>query len=96
MVTAAAGWNEGDATVAILRQAAASPDGLTRASIINAARALDFHPKLNRDGVDFKMNGTEDPFPTESLQVIQFQAATKTYKEIGSLITEFEGKTTLN
>jgi ABC-type branched-subunit amino acid transport system substrate-binding protein len=94
--TAGAGWVAGEATVKALIAAAKSPDGLTRASIINAARALDFHPKLNRDGVDFKMNGTEDPFPTESLQVIQFQAATKTYKEIGSLITEFEGKTTLN
>ena len=46
-----AGWNVGEVTVEILRRAAESPDGLTQASIINAARNLDFHPLLVREGM---------------------------------------------
>ena len=41
----AAGWVVGEVTVEILRQAAESPEGLTQASIINAARNLDFMPE---------------------------------------------------
>ena len=37
---AAAGWNVGEVTLAVLQQAAASEAGLTQASIIDAARNL--------------------------------------------------------
>jgi len=91
--TAAAGWEVGVVTAEILKEAAASPDGLTRASIINASRNLSFHPPLALDGVTLRMNGTTDPYLVESMQVVQYKAATKTYTDVGSLHTEFEGKT---
>ena len=91
--TAAAGWGVGEATVKALIAAAQSPKGMSRASILNAARTLSYDPPLFRKGITYKLNGTEDPFAVESLQVIQYQFATKTYKDIGPVITEFEGKT---
>jgi ABC-type branched-subunit amino acid transport system substrate-binding protein len=91
--TAAAGWGVGEATVKALIAAAQSPKGMSRASILNAARTLSYDPPLFRKGITYKLNGTEDAFAVESLQVIQYQFATKTYKDIGPVITEFEGKT---
>lgn len=88
--TASAGWTTAETTVAIIKQAMESPEGLTRASIINAARNFTFTPSLARDGVVFKSMGEEDPFLTESLQVLQYDADTKTFTNIGDLITEFE------
>ena len=41
--TSAAGWTYAEVTVEILRRAAESPEGLTQASIINAARNFDYH-----------------------------------------------------
>jgi ABC-type branched-subunit amino acid transport system substrate-binding protein len=88
--TAAAGWNVAEITVAIIKQAQASPDGLSRASIINAARNFTYTPMLARQGVVDKSMGEADPFLAESLQVLQYDAATATFTDIGSLITEFE------
>ena len=88
--TASAGWSVAETTVAIIMQAQASPEGLTRASIINAARNFTYTPSLGRDGVVFKSIGEEDPFLTESLQVLQYDADAKTFTSIGELITEFE------
>lgn len=93
--TAAAGWTNGELAVQVLKTAAESPDGLTRASIINAARALDYHFSLARDGVNFTMNGAEDAYGLESMQVVQYDADTKTYTDVGELVTDFEGKTEL-
>lgn len=88
--TAAAGWTTAEATVAILKQAMESPEGLTRASIINAARNFVYTPTLAREGVVDKSMGVEDPFLAESLQVLQYDADTATFTDIGSLITQFE------
>ena len=93
--TAGVGWTVGQLTVEVLKQAAKSPDGLTRASILNAARSLDFHFQLARDGVSYKTDGAKDAYGLESLQVVQFGAKTSTYTDIGPLVTEFEGKTEL-
>ena len=93
--TAAAGWTVGELTVEVLIRAAESPDGLTRASIINAARSQDYEYSLARDGVAFTMNGAEDPYGAESMQVVQYNADTHTYTDIGELITSFEGQTEL-
>ena len=90
VTTATAGWSTAEVTVAIIKQAQASPEGLSRASIINAARNFTFTPSLARDGVVFKSMGEEDPFLAESLQVLQYTAATATFTNIGELITEFE------
>jgi branched-chain amino acid transport system substrate-binding protein len=92
--TASAGWAVGVVLAEILKQAAASSDGLTRASIINAQRNMSgFHPPLARDGLNITTKGTEDPYLVESMQVVQYSATTKTYTDIGPLHTEFEGKT---
>jgi len=88
--TAAAGWGTAEVTVAILMQAQKSPDGLTRASIIDAARNFTYTPMLARDGVVLKMDGEKDPFLSESLQVLQYNATAKTFTDIGKLITQFE------
>jgi ABC-type branched-subunit amino acid transport system substrate-binding protein len=93
IATAAAGWAVGEFTVEVLKEAAASPDGLTRASIMNAARNLSFHPTLSREGITFKTSGTTDPYLNEVCQVVQYSATSKTYTDIGSLVTQFEGKT---
>jgi branched-chain amino acid transport system substrate-binding protein len=91
--TAGAGWSVGEVTVEVLKEAAASPDGLTRASIMNAARNLSYHPSLTRDGITFKTSGEDDPYINEVQQVVQYSASTKTYTDLGPLITKFEGKT---
>lgn len=88
--TAAAGWGTGEALVAILQAAQASPEGLTQASIINAARNLTFHPSLALAGVDYKMNGETDPYAFQSLIVRQYDAANKVFTDVGDLITQFE------
>jgi branched-chain amino acid transport system substrate-binding protein len=93
--TAAAGWTTGELTVEVLRRAAESDDGLTRASIINAARTLDYEFSLARDGISFTLNGAEDAYGFESMQVVQYDADTHTYADVGELITEFEGQTEL-
>jgi hypothetical protein len=36
------------------------------------------------------MNGEADAFQAESLQVVQYEFATGTFKDVGSLISEFE------
>jgi ABC-type branched-subunit amino acid transport system substrate-binding protein len=91
--TASAGWAVGEVTVEVLKQAAASPDGLTRASILNAARNLSFHPTLARPGITLKTSGVEDPYLNEVEQVVQYHFPEKTFSEVGPLITSFEGKT---
>jgi hypothetical protein len=45
---------------------------------------------LGREGVIFKMNGAADAFQAESLQVVQFDFASGTFKDIGSLISDYE------
>ena len=90
VTTATAGWSAAEVTVAIIKQAQASPEGLTRASIINAARNFDYEPSLARAGVHYKTNGLEDAFPAESLQVLQYDATAQTWTEIGELVTKFE------
>jgi hypothetical protein len=90
ITTAGAGWNVAELTVAILKLAAESPEGLTRLSIMNAARNYSIVTALGRDGVIFKMNGEADAFQAESLQVVQFDFASGTFKDIGSLISDYE------
>ena len=88
--TASAGWTVAEVTVAIIKKAMESESGLTKASIIDAARNFEFTPSLARAGVSYKMNGLEDAFPFESLQVLQYDAANKVWNETSEVITEFE------
>jgi branched-chain amino acid transport system substrate-binding protein len=88
--TAGAGWTVMETTVEILRLAAESPEGLTRASIMNAARSYAYSPMLARPGVVLAMNGLDDTHQAESLQVIQYNATTKIFSDVSDVITEFE------
>jgi hypothetical protein len=90
LAAAAEGWTAAEVTVAIFRQAQASPSGLTRASIIEAARNLSYTPSLARPGVQYTTNGTEDAYPAESLQVIRFDAAAHSFSDVGPLVAQFE------
>lgn len=88
--TAGTGWTVAEITVAVLRQAAESPDGLTRVSIIEAARNFSLMPSLARPGVEFRLDGERRRYLAESLQVLQYDADTQTFAEIGELNTAFE------
>ena len=87
---AAQGWTAAEVTVAILAAAQRSPDGLSRASIIDAARNLSYRPSLARPGVEYTTNGLDDAYPVESLQIVRFDAATQAFVDVGSLIAQFE------
>ena len=84
-----AGWSVGESTVAILN-AALKTGTLSRKSIIEAARNLTYTPSLVRPGVQYKMNGTDDPYAFQSLQVLQWSVGSQTFTEIGDPITDFE------
>ena len=87
---AAEGWTAAEVTVAILQQAQASSAGLTRASIIDAARDLNYTPSLARPGVHFTTDGFDDAYPAESLQVVRFHAAGAGFTDVGPLVAQFE------
>ena len=90
LAAAGEGWTAAEVTVAILIQAHKSEAGLTRASIIDAARNLTYTPSLARPGVHFTTNGTDDAYPAESLQVIQYYASDRDFTDVGPLIAQFE------
>ncbi|MEI8241335.1 MAG: ABC transporter substrate-binding protein, partial [Actinomycetota bacterium] len=90
ITTGTAGWVAAEITVAEIKAAMDSPDGLSRASIINAVRALNYTPDLARTGVVFKLNGVTDGYQAESLQVVQWDATTKLFTNIGEMVTKFE------
>ena len=84
ITTAAAGWNVGEVTLAILQNAAASETGLTQASIINAARNLTFRPSLLRENLhEYVMNGLDDAFYSEDVQVAQYDSSVGHFNDIG-------------
>jgi branched-chain amino acid transport system substrate-binding protein len=93
--TASVGWTNGEVVVQILNKALEDEGELTRASIINAARTLSYKPALMRDNVTMTMNGADDAYYLESMQVVQYDAETKTLTDVGELITDFEGQTQL-
>jgi branched-chain amino acid transport system substrate-binding protein len=87
--TTATGWSVGESTVNILI-AAQESGTLTRQSIIEAARNLEYTPTLGREGTVYKMNGEEDGFAFQSLTVVQWNEATATFTELGAEDTSFE------
>ncbi|MEO6122132.1 MAG: hypothetical protein ABIR32_00375, partial [Ilumatobacteraceae bacterium] len=89
LATTATGWQVSEFTVAILIKAAES-GSISRKSIIEAARNLEFTPTLGRPGVVYKLDGTTDVNTVESLQVIQWDEAAGVFKDIGPVDTEYE------
>ena len=87
---AVAGWTAGEHLVAILQAALGSPAGLSRASIIDSARRVEVTPGLARPGVTLRSDGTRDPFPVQSLQIVRWSAASGRFTDVGSLVTDRE------
>jgi branched-chain amino acid transport system substrate-binding protein len=80
--TTAVGWSVGEDTVNILKAAQATGT-LSRKSIIEAARNLTFTPSLASPTVEYKMNGEEDGFSFQTLQVEQWDQAANLFKLLG-------------
>jgi branched-chain amino acid transport system substrate-binding protein len=84
VTTGGAGWNAAEVTVAILIKASESEAGLTQASIIEAARSLDFHPTLLRENLhNYVMNGEDDAYYSEDVQIITYDAEAGHFADVG-------------
>lgn len=87
---AISGWTGGEATVDVLRRAAELEGGLTRANIMAAARSIDLVPSIGLPGVTFKLDGADDGYMVETLQLQQWNGAG--YDAVGEPIN-LEGQT---
>jgi len=83
------GWQAMELTVHALETAAASSDGLTRESIGNAVRNIDFAPSLVLDGIRFQMSAN-DGWPAEALRLQSWDAANGVWMPFGDIL-DFEG-----
>lgn len=90
--TAAAvpGWSAGQSLVAVLRAAQTSDDGLSRASILDAARHLDSAAPLGRPGVVLRTDGSADPDVIQSGQVVRWNATAGRFDAVGPVVTDRE------
>ncbi|MEY2426926.1 MAG: branched-chain amino acid transport system substrate-binding protein [Actinomycetota bacterium] len=86
----AAGWVTGHTAIEILKKAAASDDGLTRASVMNAAWNLDYDAPLLFGPVKF--DGTKDAYGVESLGFVKYSAASHSMKRTDDDF-DLQGKT---
>ena len=57
---------------------------------MNAARNFEGVGMLTRPGVTMKMSGLSDQYIAQSLQIVQYDADTKLFTDIGDLITDYE------
>ncbi|MGH1561232.1 ABC transporter substrate-binding protein [Mumia sp. DW29H23] len=79
------GWAIADLMIDNFTRAAESEDGLSRLSIMEAARTQDYQPPMFIDGIKFKMS------PTQSFGILAFKpytwdAAGKTFVAAGDVI----------
>lgn len=88
----AAGWVQAQTAIEILKAAAESDDGLTRASVMNAAWNLDIEPPLLFGPVT--LNGNDDAYGVETLEFYKYSSATKSLEPTGDTF-DLQGKTGL-
>jgi branched-chain amino acid transport system substrate-binding protein len=82
------GFSQAQTMVAVLQKASAP----TREAILEAARHLCGVPILGVvPGVKVCVDGKQDPFYVESMQVVQYNKGN--WQPVGDLITKYEGKT---
>jgi hypothetical protein len=81
---AVAGWLAAELTVHVLEEAAATGT-LSRESIINAVRNIDYTPSLAREGLTFTMNAG-DGYIAEGTQIQQWNAAEARFVDVGDVI----------
>jgi branched-chain amino acid transport system substrate-binding protein len=79
---AVAGWLAAELTAHVLEQAAAT-GSLTRASVIEAARNIDYVPSLLRDGLTAQMDAT-DGYIAEGTQIQQWSGGG--FVDVGEVI----------
>ena len=84
ITTAAAGWNVGEVTLAILQNAAASR-GRAHPGVDHRRRPQPhFRPSLLRDNLgEYVMNGLDDAFYSEDVQVVQYDSSVGHFNDIG-------------
>lgn len=80
----AAGWVIAQATAATLQQAGESPAGVTRASLLEAARSLTLQSALLQPGVLVVTNGDVDPFFFDSVRLARYVAESDTFVNLGA------------
>jgi len=85
---AAAGWVTAEATVHVLEEAAAT-GVLSRESIANAARNVDWKPSLLREGLSFRMDAT-DGYAAEGAQLVAWDVAVGSFVDVGE-VQSFDG-----
>ncbi len=79
------GWMEADLTINTLKQAAASPGGLTHASVIEAARDQTYASPMLINGINWVSTPTE-LIGMDAFQTFVWDAASQTFKAQGGLI----------
>lgn len=89
------GYSIGSLVVDNLQRAADSADGLTRVSLQNAAwSTTGFSLPLSVTSMSATVNGIDDLFAWETVQMSQYDAATQTLNPVGDVIDR-EGQTPL-
>ena len=81
----AAGWLLADLTIMTLKQAAASPNGLTRASVIDAARNADYQAPMAIEGVRW-ISTADEMLGWNNFQTQAWDSAKQTFIPEGELV----------
>lgn len=85
------GFSQAQTMIAVLQRAKAP----TREAIMEAARTLCDVPVLGVvPGVKVCVNGKQDPFYVETMQVVRYSKGN--WQKVGNVISEYEGKTPQN
>jgi ABC-type branched-subunit amino acid transport system substrate-binding protein len=79
------GWAIGDLLVDNFTRASESSDGLSRASIMSAARTQDYHPPMFIDGIKFTMTA-DHALGILAFQPFEWNAATQAFEKQGDVI----------
>lgn len=81
----AAGWLLADLTIMTLKKAAASPNGLTRASVIDAARDADYQAPMAIDGVKW-ISTPDEMLGWNNFQTQAWDTAKQSFVPEGDLV----------
>lgn len=77
-----AGWVIAQATAATLSQAGDSPTGVTRASLVEAARSLTLESALLQPEILVVTGGVTDPFFFDSVRLARYSADTDSFENL--------------
>jgi len=86
------GWAGPEVFFAAAKAAAASDLGLSRLGMLHAMRHLDFQPDVFIPGIKVKLDGTEDIWAIETLDLQQYDASAQDFTSLG--LVGLEGQLT--